>query len=905
MITYIFLIFIAICVGMAISVYAFGTGGKRKRIFQDIYFSVEDADGIGVIYTKTGEYSAVLKVENPVQKYCANIDAYYEFTQLFTAIAQTLGEGYALHKQDIFVKKSFEGINGEEREFLSSSYFRYFNGRPYTDSECYLTITQESKKSSLFSYDSKKWRDFLVKIRKVHDQLRDAGVQIKFLGKQEVSDYADRYFAMNFRDKVVSMTNFKVDDECISMGDKRCKVYSLVDVDSVSLPSVIRPYMNVEVNNSSMPMDLVSAVSSIPNAEAVVYNQMIFIPNQKRELALLDKKKNRHASMPNPGNQMAVEDIKRVQEVVARESKQLVYTHYNLVVAISAKTDIHKCTNHLENSFSRMGIHISKRAYNQLELFVNSFPGNCYGMNPEYDRFLTLGDAATCLMYKERILHSEKTPLKIYYTDRQGVPVAIDITGKEGTEKLTDNSNFFCLGPSGSGKSFHMNSVVRQLHEQGTDVVMVDTGNSYEGLCEYVGGKYISYTEERPITMNPFRINRQELNVEKTGFLKNLVLLIWKGSQGTVTKTEDRLIEQVITEYYDTYFNKFNGFTPPQREDLRKSLLIDERNKGGNHSENEAELNARIEKVIDEIERRRKELKVESLSFNTFYEFSVQRIPDICNENSILGIDFSTYRYMMKDFYRGGNHEKTLNENMDSSLFDETFIVFEIDSIKDDSLLFPLVTLIIMDVFLQKMRIKKNRKVLVIEEAWKAIASPLMAEYIKFMYKTARKFWASVGVVTQEIQDIIGSEIVKEAIINNSDVVMLLDQSKFRERFDTIKAILGLTDVDCKKIFTINRLENKEGRSFFREVFIRRGTTSGVYGVEEPHECYMTYTTERAEKEALKLYKTELQCSHKEAIERYCADWEASGIGKSLPFAQKVNAAGKVLNLHQPKTKQQ
>lgn len=905
MIIYVFIVFIALCVGMAVSVYAFGTGGKRKRIFQDIYFSVEEADRIGVIYTKTGEYSAVLKLENPVQKYCANIDSYYEFTQLFTAIAQTLGEGYAIHKQDIFIRKKFTEESDENREFLSTSYFRYFNGRPYTDSECYLTITQEVKKSRLFSFDGKKWRDFLVKIRKVHDQLRDAGVQVRFLNRQEVNEYVDRYFAMNFRDKVVSMTNFKVDDECISMGDKRCKVYSLVDVDNVSLPSVIRPYTNVEVNNSSMPMDLVSVVSGIPNIEAVVYNQMIFIPNQKRELALLDKKKNRHASMPNPGNQMAVEDIKRVQEVVARESKQLVYTHYNLVVAMSADTDLHKCTNHLENQFSRMGIHISKRAYNQLELFVNSFPGNCYGMNPDYDRFLTLGDAAACLMYKERILHSEKTPLKIYYTDRQGVPVAIDITGKEGAEKLTDNSNFFCLGPSGSGKSFHMNSVVRQLHEQNTDVVMVDTGNSYEGLCEYLGGKYISYTEEKPITMNPFRINREEMNVEKTGFLKNLVLLIWKGSQGTVTKTEDRLIEQVITEYYDTYFNGFDGFTPPQLEDLRKSLLIDERNKSGNRAESETELNARIETVIDEIERRRKELKVESLSFNTFYEFSVQRIPDICNENSISGIDISTYRYMMKDFYRGGNHDKTLNENMDSSLFDETFIVFEIDSIKDDPLLFPLVTLIIMDVFLQKMRIKKNRKVLVIEEAWKAIASPLMAEYIKFMYKTARKFWASVGVVTQEIQDIIGSEIVKEAIINNSDVVMLLDQSKFRERFDTIKAILGLTDVDCKKIFTINRLENKEGRSFFREVFIRRGTTSGVYGVEEPHECYMTYTTERAEKEALKLYKAELQCSHKEAIERYCADWDASGINKSLPFAQKVNAAGKVLNLHQPKTKQQ
>ena len=894
---YIILFFIALCTGMALSVYTFGTGGKRKHIFQNIYFSVEDTDGVGVLYTKTGEYSAVLKIENPVQKYSADIDSYYDFTHLFSALAQTLGEGYALHKQDIFVRKQFANEPEHNQEFLSASYFRYFNGRPYTDSLCYLTITQEAKKSRLFSYDSKKWRDFLVKIYKVRDLLRDSGVQVKFLNKAEASEYVDRYFAMNFKDRTVSMTNVKADDETVSMGDKRCKVYSLVDVDCAALPSLIRPYTNIEVNNTEMPVDLVSVVDNIPNAETVVYNQIIFLPSQKRELALLDKKKNRHASIPNPSNQMAVEDIKQVQDVIARESKLLVYTHFNMVVGVPADTDLQKCTNHLENAFGRMGIHISKRAYNQLELFVSSFPGNCYSLNEEYDRFLTLSDAAVCLMYKERVQHSEETPIKIYYTDRQGVPVAIDITGKEGKNKLTDNSNFFCLGPSGSGKSFHMNSVVRQLHEQGTDVVIVDTGNSYEGLCEYFGGKYISYTEERPITMNPFRINREEMNVEKTGFLKNLVLLIWKGTQGTVTKTEDRLIEHVITEYYDAYFNGFEGFTPQQREDLRKSLVIDDRNSSEKRHESERERAVRIEGIIDEIEGRRKELKVEELSFNSFYEYSVQRIPDICEENRITGIDLSTYRYMMKDFYLGGNHEKTLNENMDSSLFDETFVVFEIDSIKDDPLLFPLVTLIIMDVFLQKMRIKKNRKVLVIEEAWKAIASPLMAEYIKFMYKTARKFWASVGVVTQEIQDIIGSEIVKEAIINNSDVVMLLDQSKFKERFDTIKTILGLTDVDCKKIFTINRLENKEGRSFFREVFIRRGTTSGVYGVEEPRECYMTYTTERAEKEALKLYKRELQCSHQEAIEAYCRDWNTSGIGKALPFAQKVNEAGCVLNL--------
>ena len=475
------------------------------------------------------------------------------------------------------------------------------------------------------------------------------------------------------------------------------------------------------------------------------------------------------------------------------------------------------------------------------------------------------------------------------------VLVAIDITGKEGKNKLTDNSNFFCLGPSGSGKSFHMNSVVRQLHEQGTDVVMVDTGNSYEGLCEYLGGKYISYTEERPITMNPFRINREEYNIEKIDFLKNLILMIWKGSDSQIPEIEFRIVEQIIIDYYDAYFNGFTRYTDEQREVLLKNLFAAASRKNPNKPPRE--VDEMVRKQIEVLEARRAALKVSELNFNSFFDYSFDRLEQICTENDITTISYSTYSTMLQPFYKGGAYEKILNENVDSALFDETFIVFEVDAIKENKKLFPIVTLIIMDVFLQKMRIKKTRKVLVIEEAWKAIASPLMAEYIKFMYKTARKFWASVGVVTQEIQDIIGSEIVKEAIINNSDVVMLLDQSKFKERFDEIRKILGLTEVDCKKIFTINRLENKDGRSFFREVFIRRGTTSGVYGVEEPHECYMTYTTERAEKEALKLYKKELRCSHQEAIEAYCRDWDASGIGKALPFAQKVNETGRVLNL--------
>ena len=848
MVLYVILVFAAILIGMAISVFAFGTGGKRSRVFQDIYFTVEEVDGIGILYTKNGDYSAVLEMENPVLKYSANIDAYYGFTSLLNSLTQTLGEGYALHKQDIFCRRRFHhGVKGSG-EFLSASYFRYFEGREYTDARTYLVITQESRGSKLFSYDARKWRDFMVKAVKVRDQLRDAGIACSFLGKKEASDYVDRYFALDFTSGTVSMTGLKVDEEEILMGDRKCRFYSLVDVDSVALPSLIRPFTSIEVNNSSMPVDLVAAVDSVPDAQTVVYNQVIFMPGQKKEMSALEKKRNRHGSIPSPANQMAVEDIKAVQEVIAREGKQLVYCHFSIGVVTGRDTDIHKCTNYLENAFGRQGIHLSKRAYNQLELFVGSFPGNCYSLSPDYDRFLTLGDAAACLMYKERTVRSEDTPLKIWYTDRQGVPVAIDISGKEGREKITDNANFFCLGPSGSGKSFHMNSVVRQMWEQDTDIVMVDTGNSYEGLCEYAGGKYISYTEEHPITMNPFRITRAEYNIEKVGFLRNLVMLIWKGTAGEVSKTEDKLIEQVITEYYD---NHFAG-------------------------------------------------RIDTLCFNSFYEFSVERIPQICEENHLAGIDLAAYNYLMKDFYKGGNHEVTLNEDLDTTLFDETFIVFEIDSIKDDPLLFPLVTLIIMDLFIQKMRIKMNRKVLIIEEAWKAIASPMMAEYIKYMYKTARKFWASVGVVTQEIQDIVGSPIVKEAIINNSDVVMLLDQSKFRERFDEIQTILGLTEVDCKKIFTINRLENKDGRSFFREVFIRRGQKGAVYGVEEPRECYMTYTTERSEKEALKIYRTELGCDHRTAVEAYCRDWERSGLGAPLAFAQRVNAAGHVLNLPKP-----
>lgn len=958
------LVFVSILSGMALSIWAFGTGSKRAKIFEDIYFSVEDVENKGIIYTKKGDYSAVLEMENPIKKYSADTDSYYDFTTLMASVIQVLGEGYALHKQDVFVRKNFDMSRvaakkkkGSKKAFLSEAYFRFFNGREYTEATTYLVITQKGKKGGIHTYDNSKWRDFLVKIQKVSDRLKSGEVNCRFLTAAECKEYADRFFAFDFKNKNISMTDFKVDSEKIGMGNKQIKVYSLLDVDSIGLPGNIRPYTDVSVNNAVISQDLLADIDHVPGVDSIVYNQVIFLPNQKREILKLDKKKNRHASIPNPNNQIAVEDINAVQNELARNGKILVYAHYNLIVQTSSDYDFQKVTNSLENIFARYNIHISKRAYNQLELFVASFPGNCFRLNQDYDQFLTLSEAALCLMYKERQAVGDDSALKCYYTDRQGLPLAVDTSGKEGKKRYTNNSNFFVLGPSGSGKSFFMNTVMRQYREQDTDIVIIDTGDSYEGLCSYFDGTYISYSKEKPISMNPFKVTDAEYNEnfgEKKNFLKSLIFQLFKGAEFP-TKLEDAVINQTIVEYYEEYFHPFEGFNEKERKEMKTKLLLEDK-KNGEYDKFEEELEERygdeyeieeleykklsdrdkriseklkaviedkaategekevaqralqrltpevienkylmrIEHQIDKIERQKKKLKVTELSFNSYYEFAVERIPQIMKQQNIQ-FNIHDFATILQAFYKGGENESILNNDIDGSLFDEKFIVFEIDKVKDDPVLFPILTLIIMDVFTQKMRIKKGRKCLVIEEAWKAIATPVMADYIKYLYKTARKHWAMVGVVTQEIQDITSSPIVKEAIINNSDVFMLLDQSKFKDKFDDIKATLSLTDIDCKKIFTINRLDNHEGRSRFQEVFIKRGQDGEVYGVEEPPECYINYTTEKVEKEAFKFYRKQLKGSYQHGIEVFVKDWKDSGLD-CTSFAKLVMKEGKMYN---------
>lgn len=940
---------------------------ENKKVFDGIYAQLEETDGNVVLFDAKGAPSVIFEMTNPVLRLCTDSERYMVFQDVLANIVQTLGEGYALQKQDIFCRQRYHRDVPEDAEFLTRSYFNYFEGREFTEITTYLIVTQEAQRGQFVQYDPKKWLDFHSKVAKVDDILTEKGISHRKLTKPEVNEYLHRFMAFHFQHGPFSMTNFKSSDEYLRTGSRIIRSYPLVDIDEINLPSVVKPYTEMSVNGYPVATDVFSFLAEVPHADCVVFNQVVQIPGQRKLLRKLQGKAKRHGSMPDPSNKIAKADIEEVLNILAVDSSLLVNTNFNIIVSCPPDK-VTPVTSFLETKLYECGIMLSRTAYNQLELFINSFPGCAYGFNPDYDLFLTLSDSALCLFFKEHLKGCEDTPLTTFYTDRQGLPVCIDITGKEGKVKMTDNANFFCIGPSGSGKSFHMNSVVRQLLEQNTDVVMVDTGDSYEGICGYFGGTYISYSKEKPISMNPFKVTREEYEQnfgEKKNFLKSLIFLIFKGNEAP-SKIEDMLVNQTIVEYYEAYFNPFTSFSDTEREGLRQKLLVAakmeddyekfatdmrdieeqinspepetkttvralilpseerrnkiirqcralramivdratteaEKEKAASKIEvykkelHETSMLMKIDKQIDHMEEQKRRLKVPSLSFNSYYEFALERIPQITSLEKI-HFDIRDFAAILKQFYRGGELEVTLNSDLDTNLFDERFIVFEIDKIKDDPVLFPIIVLIIMDVFLQKMRIKKGRKALIIEEAWKAIASPTMAEYIKFLYKTVRKFHGIAGVVTQELNDVIDSPIVKEAIINNSDVKILLDQSKFKDRYSDIAAILGLTPIQKQQIFTVNALNNKEGRNYFKEVWICRGQNSDVYGVEEPPECYWAYTTERAEKEALKIYLRHYG-TMQEAITNIEADRKRAGISKYLDFARKVNQQQKVMSL--------
>ena len=426
----------------------------KTRPFEGIFTALEKVDGEVVLFGERGEPSVFFEIENPVQQLCTDASQYEAFHSVLTNLVQIIGQDYAIQKQDVLCRQKFSFAPPETAEFLTRSYFRYFNGREYTAVRTFLILTQAPPKGRFVKYNPETWLDFIQKVSKMSDLLKERGIAYRKLELPEVKEYLHRYMGFNFRNEPYAVNNMRVSEKQLRMADRALRAFSIVDIDEVALPGYIRPYTESSVNGYYIATDLFSFLSSIPNADCVIYNQVIQVPNQRMLLRKLQQKSKRHASMPDPSNKVAKADIDTVLEKLAVDSSLLVDTNFSVIVSCRADL-MAETASFIEAKLYDIGILPSHSAYNQLELFRCCFPGNAYSF-AEYDLFLTLAESALCLFYKEHMKHSEETPLKVWYTDRQGLPVCIDITGKEGAVKMTDNANFFCIGPSGSGKSFHM-----------------------------------------------------------------------------------------------------------------------------------------------------------------------------------------------------------------------------------------------------------------------------------------------------------------------------------------------------------------------------------------------------------------------------------------------------------------
>ncbi len=805
--------------------------GKNKA-FELPFIGQEKIDGLNILYHTEGHYSSIIKISNPIIEYSGNDRLYYDYHRVFSNILKVLGEDYILQKQDIFYDQKYNKPNQND-DYLSQKYFENFKGRNYKDIKSYITITRKVKRSKFFTYNKKEFEEFLNKTEKIYSIFDDNGFNPKKLNKKETTLLIKKYVSFSFKDKYINIDNFDAGSDKIKIRDKYLKTLSLIDIDEINFPSEIRPYSEKNIGYS-FPVDLLNFLVDTPNIESLIYNQVISISNQKSELMNLERKKKRHSSMPDPANKLAIEDIEMALNSIAKDNELLIDSHYSIMM-YGDKANLTTATNYLDSYLFNIGIIPNKNSYNQFELFRASIPGNAVELK-NYDLFKVTLDPAICLFYKENRHLDEDSKFQIYFSDRKGIPVAMDPSDLPMETNRINNRNKFVLGPSGSGKSFYMNHIVRQYFLYDMDIILVDTGHSYSGICSYYNGKYITYSEEKPITMNPFKIKKEEYNEEKREFLKTLIILLWKGVDGMATQTEDTVISNCIFSYYQHYF------------DTNKSM--------------------------------------EYLSFNSFYDFSIEEIGRIIKKDEI-NFDIQSYKFITRKFYKGGDYDRILNSDIDKTLFDEKFIVFEIDAIKEHKILFPITTIIIMDVFIQKMRHKNNRKALIIEEAWKAIASPNMAGYILYLYKTVRKFWGEACVVTQDIEDIISNEIVKNSIISNSDTIILLDQTKFRDNYDQVSDLLSLNSVERNKIFTVNQLDNKANRGRFKEVYIKRGDRGEVYGVEVSMHEYLTYTTEKKEKDALNIYLKKYDNDYRKGLDKFIMDFQESNM-KLSDFVDNV-----------------
>ncbi|WP_418692244.1 TraG family conjugative transposon ATPase [Alistipes putredinis] len=736
-----------------------------------------------------------------------------------------------VHKQDFFIEERYEAPeDGSERSFLARSYERHFNERPYLHHSCYLYVTKTtSERMRQTSASSVLCRGFIVP-REMRDTdavtrfleaaeqmeriLNDSGlVRVERLTEDEIVGTAEdagllaRYFALSDERRPVVNEDIRLDPGVMRIGDKYLSMHTLSDLDMLpqSVATDFR-YERLSTDRSDCRLSFAAPVGLLLSCNHV-YNQVIFLDDHDETLERLEATARNMNSLAAYSRSNAInrEWIEMYLNEAHSQGLRSVRCHCNVMAWAESEAELKRIRNDVGSQLALMGCTPHHNTVDVPVLFWAAIPGNEADF-PAEESFYTFLDQALCLFNEETNYRSSLSPFGIKMSDRlSGIPIHLDISDLPMKRGVITNRNKFILGPSGSGKSYLTNHLVRQYWEQGSHILLVDTGNSYQGLCSLIHAKtkgrdgvYFTYTEEAPIAFNPFYVEDGLYDVEKRESLKTLLLTLWKRESEEPTRSEEVALSNAV----NLYLSKLRA---------DRSVVP---------------------------------------SFDTFYEFVETDYRRLLEQKRVREKDFDLENFLnvLEPYYRGGEYDYLLNSDKQLDLLDKRFIVFELDNISSNRTLLPVVTLIIMETFISKMRrLKGVRKMILIEECWKALTSANMSAYIRYLYKTVRKYFGEAVVVTQEVDDIISSPIVKESIINNADCKILLDQRKYLSKFDGIQRLLGLTDKEKAQILSIN-LSNDPKR-LYKEVWIGLGgVQSAVYATETSVEEYLCYTTEESEK---------------------------------------------------------
>ena len=767
------------------------------------------------ILSKNGDVTLVFKVELPELFTLSNED-YEAIHHSWIKAIKVLPAHCVLHKQDWFMEEKYQPkFTREDNSFLTRSSDRFFNERPFLDHQCYISLTKRpagsKPSSSLFSNLLRRsvvpqdilkpnhYPDFLSQAGQFEKILLSSGfVGLKQLDDEELVDYITKYVNLQTDKKELRDICFKPE---LTVGENHCQLYTMADAEFV--PALCGSRINYDkysTDKSKFSIGFATPIGQLLSCNHI-YNQYVFIGDVQKTLQKLESKRLRLQSLSAYSRENALSKVATdlfLNEAIS-EQRLPVKAHFNILAWTDDPAEVKNIRNLCSAALTQMDAMPKIETAGAAQIFWAGIPGNAADF-PMNDTFDTFSPQACCFFNLETGYRSSISPIGIRLGDRlTGKPVQVDISDEPMEKGICTNRNKFILGPSGSGKSFFTNHMVRTYYEQGTHIVLVDVGHSYRGLCDMVGGYYFTYSETSPIAFNPFFIGEGELlDTEKKESIKTLLLALWKKDNESYNRSEYVALSNALQLYFEKLTNDPEIFA----------------------------------------------------CFNSFYEFlQVDFVPALARDKvKDKDFDISNFLYVLRPYYKGGEFDYLLNAKQNLDLLSQRFIVFELDNIKDHPILFPVVTIIIMEVFISKMRkLKGIRKMILIEEAWKAIAREGMAEYIKYLFKTVRKFFGEAIVVTQEVEDIISSPVVKQAIINNSDCKILLDQSKYQNKFDQIQELLGLTEKEKALVLSINKANDPTKK--YKEVFISLGgVLSRVYRTEVSPEEYLAYTTEEKEK---------------------------------------------------------